>query len=51
MERRHERAAKRALGGTASRKLETVLLRFIRSMEGVGPLRGEPRFPRAMGAK
>jgi MarR family transcriptional regulator for hemolysin len=51
LERRHERAAKRALGGTASRRLETVLLRFVRLIEGGAPRRGEPRLPRAMGAK
>jgi MarR family transcriptional regulator, organic hydroperoxide resistance regulator len=34
LERRNERAASRALGAPASRKLKSVLLRFIDSIEG-----------------
>jgi DNA-binding MarR family transcriptional regulator len=34
LERRHERAASRALGGATSRKLKNVLLRFIDTIEG-----------------
>jgi DNA-binding MarR family transcriptional regulator len=39
LERRHERAADRALGSAASRKLKTALLRFIQSIEGAPLLR------------
>ena len=33
LERRHERAASRALGGAVSRKLKNALLRFIAAIE------------------